>query len=83
MSSANTAPIAAWVEVLSMAVQEVLRVLSAAQGEAFAVAVRGRLQKSQVCGAFVAMHEEADEATTGELRRLLRPTDSLVGGCGD
>jgi hypothetical protein len=63
--------LAARIEVLSLALQEAVRVLSAPQGAAFVNSLRVRLQTAGECDGADGTREEADAAAAGELRRLL------------
>lgn len=78
MWNVSATAVAARVEVLSMAMQEALRVLSAPQAAAFAVALRGRLQVAREGGAVIEAGEEADAAAAGELQKLLGSVESIA-----
>lgn len=71
MRNVSTAELAARGEVLSLALQEAVRVLSAPQGVAFVNALRARLQMEGECDGASGAREEVDAAVAGELGRLL------------
>lgn len=69
--------LAARIEVLSLALQEAVRVLSAPQGAAFVDALRARLQTGSRCDGEGGAREEVDAAVAGELGRLLGAVGSV------
>lgn len=75
MTNVSAAVLEARIAVLSTALQETVRVLSAAQGVAFANALRDRFREDGQCGRGLGGCEEADSAAAGELRGLLEAVE--------